>query len=324
MADLAREDLLEMLRRMHLIRRFELAMQDLFRQKALAGDFLGALHSYEGQEAVAVGVCSCLRTDDYVFSTHRGHGHALAKGLDLRAMAAELLGKETGCSRGRGGSMHLFNPAIGLMGGNGVVGGGLPLALGTAMAALYRGTDQVTVCFFGEGAASQGSFHESVNMAALEKYPLLYVCENNLYAATTHVSKNAPLPDLATRAAAYGIPGVSVDGNDVLAVYQAASQAIAAARADQGPTLLECKTYRDRPHCMVIPEHRSPEELQCWKARDPIDLFEAHLASRAGIAQAELEGVRARVTAELAEAIGLARNDPYPDPACVDQGFWAE
>jgi acetoin:2,6-dichlorophenolindophenol oxidoreductase subunit alpha len=324
MVEVADKMLWEMLRRMQLIRQFELAMQDLFRQKALAGDFLGALHSYEGQEAVAVGVCTDLRRDDYVFSTHRGHGHAIAKGLDLRAMVAELLGKESGCSRGRGGSMHLFDASIGLMGGNGVVGGGLPLALGTALSAVYRGTDQVTVCFFGEGAVSQGSFHESLNMAALEKYPILYVCENNLYAATTYVSKNSPLPDVAGRAAAYGIPGVIVDGNDVLAVRQSAAAAIALARSGQGPTLLECKTYRHRPHCMVIPEHRPTEELQRWKARDPIDLFEARLVADSVATRDQLDQLRAEVAAELQEAIQLGRNSPYPDPATVAEGFWAD
>ncbi|NQT39697.1 MAG: pyruvate dehydrogenase (acetyl-transferring) E1 component subunit alpha, partial [Planctomycetes bacterium] len=193
MNTITKETMLDMLRVMYLIRGFELKMQELFQEKALAGGFLGALHSYEGEEAVAAGVGACLRKDDYVFSTHRGHGHAIAKGLDLDGMVAELLGKETGCSRGRGGSMHLFDPEIGLMGGNGIVGGGLVLALGTAYSALYRGTDQVTVCFFGDGAASQGGFHESLNMAALEKYAILYVCENNLYAATTPVGTNCPL-----------------------------------------------------------------------------------------------------------------------------------
>jgi TPP-dependent pyruvate/acetoin dehydrogenase alpha subunit len=315
------ETMLEMLRVMHLIRRFELAMQELFKQKALAGDFLGALHSYEGQEAIAAGVGACLRQDDYVFSTHRGHGHAVAKGLSLGAMAAELLGKETGCSRGRGGSMHLFDIQRGFMGGNGVVGGGLPLALGTACAAVYLGTDQVTVCFFGEGATSQGSFHESLNMAAIERYPILYVCENNLYAATTHVRKNCLIENIADRAAGYGIPGVVVDGNDVLAVHESAGAAIAAARAGRGPTLLECKTYRHRPHCMVIPEHRPAEELQRWKERDPIARFEAWLVDHRVVTGADLEALRAAVGQAIDQAVAFAQASPLADPCRVAEGF---
>jgi len=315
--------LLDMLRLMNLIRGFELRMQELFRERSRAGESVGALHSYEGQEAVAAGVGAWVRPDDYVFSTHRGHGHALAKGLDLKAMCAELLGKANGCSRGRGGSMHLFDIGRGLMGGNGVVGGGLPLCLGTAYASAYRGTDQVTVCFFGEGAVSQGSFHESLNMAALEKFPILYVCENNLYAATTHVSKNCPIANIADRAAAYGMPGAVVDGNDVLAVYEAAGTAIAAARSGQGPTLLECKTYRHRPHCMVIPEHRPADEIAWWKERDPIGRFEARLLADGAATQEDFQRLRDEVGQSLDEAIAFAQASPLPDPATLTDAFWA-
>ena len=230
MIDVSKEQSLQLLRVMYVIRAFELRMQAIFRQRTDAGESVGALHSCEGQEAICAGVGACLRKDDYQFSTHRGHGHAIAKGLDLKRMAAEMLGKATGSSHGRGGSMHLFDPAIGLLGGNGIVGGGLPLALGAGYSALYRGTDQVTVCYFGEGAAGQGSVHESLNMAAVQKFPIVYVCENNLYAATTHVSKTCPIENIADRAAGYGIPGKVVDGNDVLAVRRAASEAVARAR----------------------------------------------------------------------------------------------
>jgi pyruvate dehydrogenase E1 component alpha subunit len=316
--------LFELLRVMYLIRSFELKIQELFQEKLLAGDFLGALHSYEGQEAVAAGVGACLRRDDYVFSTHRGHGHAIAKGLDLKKMVAELLGKETGCCRGRGGSMHLFDPEIGLMGGNGIVGGGLVLALGTAYSAVYRGTDQVTVCFFGDGAASQGGFHESLNMAAIEKYPVLYVCENNLYAATTHVSRNCPVENIADRAAAYGVPGKIVDGNDVLAVHQAASEAAALARAGGGPTLMECKTYRHRAHCMAIREHRGDDEIRQWRSRDPIRRLESKLLADAAATQDELDGLRARARALLDEAVEFAKKSKFPDPQTVADGLWAD
>ena len=326
MNDIPKETMLDMLRVMYLIRGFELKMQELFQQKALAGGFLGALHSCEGQEGVAAGVGAALRKDDYVFSTHRGHGHAIAKGLDLNKTVAELLGKETGCSRGRGGSMHLFDPAIGLMGGNGIVGGGLTLALGTAYSALYRGTDQVTVCFFGDGAASQGAFHESLNMAAIEKYPVLYVCENNLYAATTPVGKNCPLENIADRATAYGIPGKTVDGNDVGAVYAAASEAVARARAGDGPTLMECKTYRHRAHCMAFSgsENRQADEIEAWKARDPIQLLESTLLADNVATEEEFGQLRALLQANLDEAVELGMNSAFPDPRTVADGLWAD
>ena len=322
----SKKTMLDMLSVMYLIRSFELRMHELFQDKQVAGDFLGALHSYEGQEAVAAGVVACLRKDDYVFSTHRGHGHAIAKGLALDKMVAELLGKETGCSRGRGGSMHLFDPAIGLMGGNGIVGGGLALALGTACSARYRGTDQVTVCFFGDGAASQGSFHESLNMAAIEKYPILYVCENNLYAATTQVSKNCPLENIAGRAGGYGIPGKAVDGNDGLAVYETASQAVARARGGNGPTLIECKTYRQRAHCMAFSrsEDRAAGEIEAWKGRDPIRQFELTLLADNVATREEFDRLQADVQSRLAAAVEFGSSSPFPQPETVADGLWAD
>jgi pyruvate dehydrogenase E1 component alpha subunit len=239
-------------------------------------------------------------------------------------MTAELLGKETGSSRGRGGSMHLFDPEIGLMGGNGIVGGGLVLALGTAYSALYRGVDQVTVCFFGDGAASQGGFHESLNMAALHRYPILYVCENNLYAATTHVSHNCPLENIADRAAAYGIPGKTVDGNDALAIYKAASEAVASARARNGPTLMECKTYRHRAHCMVIRDHRGKDEVQTWKDQDPIVRLESKLLADGMASRDEFERLQDEVRARLEEAVEFGKASEFPDPETVAEGMWAD
>ncbi|MGC9316967.1 MAG: thiamine pyrophosphate-dependent dehydrogenase E1 component subunit alpha [Armatimonadota bacterium] len=310
--DLGRDELREMLRLMITIRRFELKAQELFEEGLARGQFLGALHSYED-----------LRDDDYVLSTHRGHGHAIAKGAQVRRMMAELLGKETGISRGRGGSMHMFAPEIGLMGGNGIVGGGTPLALGPAFAAQYRGTDQVTVCFLGEGAAAQGVFHESLNLASLWELPVVYVCENNLWAATTPISDAWPVTDLAPRAEAFGMPGLTVDGNDVIAVHEAAGEAVRRAREGGGPTLMEAKTYRHRPHCMVIPEHRDEQERQEWKARDPIPRFESRLLEQGVLSDIELADMRAEIDAELEEAADFARESDLPGPQTIHEHLWA-
>ena len=308
---------------MYLIRNFELKIMANFKQRARDGITIGALHSYEGQEAIAVGVSACLRNDDYVFSTHRGHGHALAKGVKLEKVVAELLGRETGCSHGRGGSMHLFDPEIGLMGGNGIVGGGLPLALGTGYSAKIRKTDQVTVCYFGEGAASQGSCHESLNMAAIWKYPVIYVCENNLYAATTYFNKQCPIKNIADRASGYGIPGKVVEGNNVIAVYEAAREAVSRARSGLGPTLMECKTYRHRPHCIVIPEHRPRDEGEHWKAKDPIKSFEKKLLDENSITEAEMSRVRLEVDNSLDKALEFATNSRLPSVDTVTDCLWA-
>lgn len=323
MKDQPREKLIEMLQMMRLIRQFELRMQKNFKERGKAGEQVGAYHSYEGQEAVAVGISSCLRKDDYVFSTHRGHGHALAKGADLKRVIAELLGKETGCSRGHGGSMHLFDVNIGLMGGNGIVGGGLPLALGTAYSAKCRGTDQVTVVYFGEGGASQGSFHESLNMAGIWNYPIIYACENNEYAATTHVSEQCPIKDIADRAASYGIPGQVVEGNNLGGVIDAAAKAVNRARSGEGPTLLEFKTYRHRPHCMVIPEHREKVERQTWNERDPIKRFETQLLDENEMSRAEIDALYDQIEKDLDEALEFAANSPTPDPKKVAEVLWA-
>jgi TPP-dependent pyruvate/acetoin dehydrogenase alpha subunit len=320
--DLKREEMLDLYARMLRIRLFEYRMVELFAARIKSGDFPGALHTYVGQEAIAVGVCSALRQDDYIFSTHRGHGHALAKGADLGRMAAELNGKAGGISGGYGGSMHLYDPSIGVMGTNGIVGGGLPLCLGTAYASTVLGDARVTVVFFGDGASSQGSFHESLNMAAIMKWPVVYVCENNLYAATTHVSVNCPLENIADRAGAYGIPGIVVDGNDVLAVRRQAQVAIARAREGGGPSLLECKTYRDHPHCMVIPEHRPRTEMREWKRRDPIALFGQRLQAEGSASSADLEAVEERESAALEDAVRFMEASPLPDPTGLAAALW--
>lgn len=308
---------------MVLIRRFELRMTEIFAARIRAGDFPGALHSSEGQEAIAVGVCNALEEGDYVFSTYRGHGHALARGLDLKRVVAELNGKATGVSGGYGGSMHLYAADLHFMGGNGIVGGGLPLALGTAYASVKRGDGRVTVAFFGDGGASIGLFHESVNMAAVKKWPVLYVCENNQYAATTHVSKNCPLENIADRSKAYGIPGIVVDGNDVMTILDVTAEAAERARRGGGPTLIECKTYRHRAHCMVIPEHRPNQERQAWGQRDPIERFGELLTERGIADDAMLAQVRDAQDRKLADAVRFMEESPAPNPALLEEVLFA-
>jgi pyruvate dehydrogenase E1 component alpha subunit len=310
---LERGKLLNMLKLMYKIRRFEERAKKLYKEKWLEGSFLGALHSYAGEEAIAVGACSCLKKSDYILSTHRGHGHCLAKGGDLKKMLAELQGKETGYSRGRGGSMHLFAPEIGLLGGNGIVGGGIPISLGVAYSAKYRNSKQVTVCFFGDGAATQGTFHESLNIASLWKLPVVFICENNLYAVTTPVSETISVPDIGERARAYGIPGKVIDGQDVLKVHQVVSEAVDRARAGEGPTLIECKTYRYEPHCAVIAETRAKEEIEEWKRKDPISRFEKKLLEEKKTSSEEIERIKSEVLKEIDEAEDFAKNSPFPD-----------
>ena len=316
---LGKEDQIGMLRLMYTIRQFEEKARQLFRQ----GLIYGALHPYVGQEAVAVGACAALENDDFVVSTHRGHGHCIAKGADLKRMMAELLGRETGYSKGRGGSMHMFSVEEGLLGGNGIVGGGLPIALGSAFSAQYRQSGQVTLCFFGEGAASNGTFHESMNLASLWRLPVVYICENNLYAATTPVSDSAPIENIADRASAYGFPGLVVDGNDVVSVYEAVQQAVARARAGEGPTLIECKTFRFYPHCMVIPEHRRKAEVEEWRRKDPIVRFEKRLLEEHRMTHEEQEKIKREVENAIEEAVNFAKESRYPAVETVADGVWA-
>jgi pyruvate dehydrogenase E1 component alpha subunit len=280
---------------------------------ASSGLIGGAVHLYIGQEAVAVGICAHLTDEDAVVSTHRGHGHAIAKGADLKRMLAELMGRDTGYCHGCGGSMHIFSPEIGLMGGNGIVGAGMPIALGPAFAAKYRGTDAVSVAFFGEGGANQGTFHESLNLAALWKLPVLFVCENNLYANDTPVALSLPTRDMAPRAAGYGVPGVVVDGQDVMAVYEASGEAVTRARAGGGPTLIEAKTYRFEGHCGVSSGHQNPDECAEWCRRDPIALFEQRLTADATMGEADMQALRDEVMAEVDEAEAFAKSSPWPE-----------
>ena len=270
---------LALYRTMVEIREFELKAYELFR----SGKMPGFIHLYVGEEAVAAGVCAHLRKDDTVTSTHRGHGHALAKGITAEAAMAELMGKVDGCCGGRGGSMHLYEPAVGFLGTNGVVAPGIPIAAGSALSAKLRGTDQVAVCFFGDGAVNNGAFHEGVNLAATWNLPVVFVCENNLYATEMSFERATKNTSVASRAAAYNIPGVEVDGNDVLQVYEKAGEAITRARRGFGPTLMECRTYRWFGHHVgdAGTSYRSKEEIETWKRRDAIKrLREQALAER--------------------------------------------
>src|SRR5215470_11153201 len=310
---LDKQQIAAMLRSMVLIREFD----ELAIQLRVAGKIYGAVHPYVGQEAVAVGVCANLTPKDRVTSTHRGHGHCIAKGADIRRMMAELFGRVDGYCKGKGGSMHIADFAVGMLGANGIVGGGLPIACGAALAAQLEGEGHVTVCFFGDGAAAEGEFHEALNIASLWKLPIVFACENNQYAANNAVAVQHPRVEIASHAAAYDMPGVVVDGNDVLAVRAATQDAVARARRGDGPSLLECQTYRWHFHAMraaVPAETRPAEEIAGWKARDPIARLEQHALSRGLLSAAEIGAVQERVRGDLNEAVAFAEQSPFPDP----------
>jgi len=304
--------LLQLYTKMLTIRRFEERVSELF----AAGKLPGFIHLYIGEEAVATGVCANLRDDDFITSTHRGHGHLIAKGGDLKLMMAELYGRKTGYCKGKGGSMHIADVGLGILGANGIVGGGPPIATGAALSAQYRGTDQVAVCFFGDGASNQGTFHEGLNLASIWKLPVIFVCENNFYGISMSQARHMHVADIADRAAAYDIPGVVVDGNDVLAVYEAAQEAVKRARAGEGPTLIECKTYRHRGHFEGDPTvYRSKEELETWLKKDPIRRFEAKLLEMGLLTAEESKRIDSELRARVEEAVAFAEASPYPAPA---------
>jgi pyruvate dehydrogenase E1 component alpha subunit len=298
-----REQARHLLHQMLRIRRFEEACAELYTQEKIRG----FLHLYVGEEAVAVGVMRALRPEDAVVATYREHGHALARGLTARAIMAEMFGKQEGVSRGRGGSMHLFDAATRFYGGNAIVGAGLPLAVGLALADQMRGRDQVTACFFGEGAMAEGVFHESLNLAALWDLPVLFCCENNLYAMGTALAISESETDLCLKAASFEVAAWPVDGMDVLAVEEAARRAADAVRQGGGPHFLELRTYRFRAHSMYDPQlYRTKDEIEAWKSRDPIATFTARLET-AGLCDAgELEALEAAVAGEVADAIAFA------------------
>lgn len=305
------EKLLWMYTNMLKIRRFEEKVGELF----AAGKIPGFVHLYIGEEAVATGVCAHLRKDDYITSTHRGHGHLISKGGDLKLMMAELFGKRTGYCKGKGGSMHIADVDLGILGANGIVGGGPPIATGAALAAKYKGTDQVAVCFLGDGASNQGTFHEGVNMASIWKLPVIFVVENNMYGISLSQTRSMRVQDIADRAAAYDIPGFVVDGNDVIAVYEAAGEAIQRARAGEGSALIECKTYRYRGHFEGDPMiYRTREEEEMWKAKDPIPRFEAKLMEMGILSEAQAREINERIIAQVEEAVRFAEESPWPAP----------
>lgn len=321
-AGLDGDQLLALYREMVTIRKTEERLARSYQE----GRIPGACHTYIGQEAVAVGVCAHLRRDDVVFSTHRGHGHALAKGVPPREVMAELFGKATGCSRGRGGSMHLFAPEVGLMGTTGIVGPNILQATGAGYSFKLLRTDKVSVGFFGDGAVNNGAFHEGVNMAAIWDLPVVYVCENNLYATEVAFVDATRNTDVAARAKMYGIPGVAVDGNDVLAVYAAAGAAVAHARRGEGPTLLECRTYRTRPHAEGMRDagYRTAAEIAEWKTRDPIAALRADAVARGVAPDAAFAAVDEEIAAVVADALAFATESAYPDPATATAHIFSD
>jgi TPP-dependent pyruvate/acetoin dehydrogenase alpha subunit len=305
------ESLLNLYRSLVLIRRFEERASEL----RLAGFIPGFLHPSIGQEAVAVGVCAALGREDVITSTHRGHGHMLARGAEPRRMYAELYARQDGYNRAKGGSLHMIDTELGFLGANGIVGGGIPLATGAALQLKRTGSQAVAVSFFGDGATNEGAFHESLNLASLWKLPAVYVCENNLYGEFTRQDKHQPVKDIAVRAASYDMPGVVVDGNDVLAVRQVMEEAVTRARSGDGPTLIEAKTYRHRGHYEGdMGAYRSPEEVSEWLARDPIAVFGRGLVEEHGVAQVALEAVASEVERVLDEAAEFADASPHPSP----------
>lgn len=304
-------------RRMLRIRKFEEEGTRLYKEGAIPGSY----HASIGQEGTIVGACIALRDDDGMTGTHRSHGHPIGKGAELRALMAELMGRVTGICRGRGGSMHLADNSVGIIGESAIVGGGIPLATGAALSAKIRGTDQVALCFFGDGAVNQGTFHESLNMASLWKLPVIYLCENNGYAITTSVALSHGQPDIARRADAYGMPGIVVDGQDIEAVFEATRTAAERARAGGGPTLIEAKTYRFDEHQVGLfvpgePYRTSDEIAQFRTERDPIVTFRNRLLA-AGYEEVRLATIEREVVDEVAEAIAFAEQSPMPDPSSV-------
>jgi len=300
-----------MYRKMFQIRCFEEKVFELYARNLVPG----TIHLYAGEEAVAVGVCGNLRKDDYITSTHRGHGHCIAKGAQLKRIMAEILGKKTGYCKGKGGSMHIAGFNVGMLGATAVVGAGLPIAMGAGLSVKLRGGDNVVACFFGDGASNQGTFHEAINMAAVWKLPVIFVCENNVYAMGTRQSTVMLKENIADRAVAYGIPGVAVDGNDILAVYGVAQKAVGRARTGEGPTLVECKTYRHKGHSRIDPaKYRPKEEVAKWLRKDPVKRFKEKLLQTKVLLEAETQKIEKEVLTEIEEAVEFAVESPYPSP----------
>ena len=318
------DKILDIYNRILRIRRFEEQVGKLFAQ----GQLPGFVHLYIGEEAVGAGVCAALRDDDYIISTHRGHGHVIAKGGDFKRMMAELFGKATGYCKGKGGSMHIADFDIGMLGACGIVGGGIPVAVGAGLSAYYRGTDQVSVTFFGDGAANEGSFHESLNLASALKLPVIFVCENNQYGEFTPAAKAMNIKDIADRAKGYGIPGVIADGTDALAMYSAASEAVARARSGQGPTLLEAKTHRKGGHSegedafLAGQKYRLSAEQEEARKKDPLLRLHDYVTEHKLVAMESIETLDQQIIQEVTEAVAYARSSPDPDLNILYEDMW--
>ena len=318
---LSTDQLREALRKMHLIRRFEESAEDAY----MRGLSYGTMHLSIGQEATAVGACLALTDQDFITSTHRGHGHCIAKGADVAKMFAEFLGKETGYCRGRGGSMHIADPSRGNLGANGSVGGGIPIAVGAALAAKKLKSGAVSVSFFGDGANNEGAFHESLNMAAIWKLPVVFVCENNQYGMSMSTARSTAVKDVATRATAYAMPGITVDGNCFAEVTEAVHDAVERARRGEGPTLIEAKTYRTRGHSRSDRNrYRTKEEIEAWKQRDPILLFEAELEGLGLLSRSQMKIIRDEVEAEISAGVAFADSSPKPSPTEVTRDVYTQ
>jgi pyruvate dehydrogenase E1 component alpha subunit len=318
---LKKKDLIDMYTKMLTIRRFEeRAIKEFY-----DGAIPGVIHSYIGQEAIAVGVCANLRRDDRIVSNHRGHGHCIAKGADLKRMMAEIYGKKTGYCKGKGGSMHIADFSIGMLGANGIVAAGLPIAVGTALAAQMENRDKVSVVFFGDGACGEGEFHESLNLASIWKLPIIFACENNLYGVNTAVWNTMAIEHIAERAVAYAMPGIVVDGNDLIAVYDAAQKAVDRARTGGGPTLLEFKTYRWRAHyeSKDLPDLRPKEEIEDWKKKCPITSLEQRLVTAGTLDKEELKKIDNKVLSQVDSAVKYAVESPYPDLEDVTEDIFS-
>jgi len=318
--ELERDLCVDMLSTMYKIRFFEETVDDLFAR----GLVHGTMHLSIGQEASAVGSVFALRAEDYILSTHRGHGHCIAKGADLNLMMAEFQGKETGYCRGRGGSMHIADMQGRNLGANGVVGGGIPLAVGVGLSLQMRATGEVVMCFFGDGAANQGAFHEALNMAAIWCLPVVYICENNQYGMSMSTQRAFNIDRISQRADSYGMAGVTVDGNDVVAVYDAASEGVERARSGGGPTLVECMTYRWKGHSKSDQErYRTKEEIAAWKKKDPIKRFRELLVSKGTLDEQEVARIEEEASRTIAAALEFAKSSPEPDVDTILEGVYA-
>ena len=312
---------LELYKTMLKIRKFETTAKNHFAE----GEIPGFVHLYIGEEAIATGVCSNLNDDDFITSTHRGHGHIVAKGGDINFMMAELFGKATGYGKGKGGSMHIADATKGILGANGIVGAGHNISVGAAFSAQYRGTKQVCVCFFGDASTNQGTFHESLNLASTWKLPVVFVCENNLYGISVSQSRHQAIKDISVRAVSYNMPGVTIDGNDVFAVSEAAKEGIKRARNGEGPTLIECKTYRQRGHFEGDPGTYKPvAEQEAWLKKDPIPRMEKYLLENNIINEEELKSIQLDMDKELEDAVKFANDSPYPSSESIGEDVYSD